>query len=213
MPRKKAETSVKTEAPKPRTRKPKEPVAPAPVKEVPKKRKPAEEFKFGGANGKMTREEREAIISEALKTPPKPSLKYTIEETDYTPNRWVVVITPTGNIYREPMPRYWDGNTFVCVMAGIPSKALEGNKIDFSQEINFTAFDVKGVECKIATCQFDGSRRENEYAQMFDIKNSTQKVGGNLVFCGANGGFTEKQAKIVIEKIIKVIDNSEETIK
>lgn len=197
MPRKKAETPA------------------TPVKKTTKTTKTEtkkDTFSFGGTNGRMSKEEREEIIRQAI-TPSKPKMEYTLDETQYTPKEWVVVVTPKGQIYQEPVPRYFPFNTFVAILAGCPSDPIVSNNIDFQADLNYTSFEVSGVDCRIVTTTFNGQRRENTYSCIFDIKNTTQKIGGNIVFSGAEKGFTEKQAQSVVKAIIKKFDKYEENVK
>ena len=161
---------------------------------------------------KMSKEEREAIIRQAT-TPPKPKMEYTLEETQYVPKEWVVVVTPKGVIYQEPVPRYFPFKDFVGILACCPSDPIVSNTIEFNGDLNYTSFDVSGVDCNIVTTTFNGQRRENPYSCVFDIKNTTNKIGGNIVFAGSEKGFTEKQAQNVIKVIIKKFNNYEEIVK
>ena len=201
MPRKSSKTEVLTPKKAPKTKTTSKVVK----KETPKKEAP--KFAFGGSNGRMTKEERDAIISESLKV--KPKMNYTLEESQYSPSSWVVVVTPTGNIYQEPVPRYFPFETFVAMMAGCPDNPILGNKIDFEEDLFYTSFEVPGVDCNIITCNFDGTRKENAYSCVFDIKSGTDKVGGNIVFAGSKG-FTNIQAQKVIKEIIKKFNTYEE---
>ena len=193
MPRKKSES---TKVSKPAVRKVQ--------KEEPKK----DSFTFG----KMTKEERDTIIKESLSVKVKPKMEYTLEETQYTPKEWVVVVTNKGAIYQEPVPRYFPFKDFVGVLACCPSEPIVSNTIDFEGDLNYTSFDVSGVDCSIVTTTFNGQRKENPYANVFDIKNSTAKIGGNIVFAGSEKGFTEKQAQSVVKAIIKKFDKYEEIV-
>ena len=205
MPRKKAETPSKTTKTRKTEKKETKKVA------EPKKETKKDTFTFGGSNGRMSKEERGAIIREAI-TPSKPKLSYTFEETQYVPKEWVVVVTPNGQIYQEPVPRYFPYNTFVAILAGIPSSPIVSNTIDFNAELHYTAFEVSGVDCNIVTCTFNGQRKENAYSCVFDIKNGTNKIGGNIVFAGNDKGFTDKQAQSVVKAIIKKFDKYEEKV-
>lgn len=169
-------------------------------------------FSFGGSGGKMSKEERDAIIKKAIYSN-KPKMEYTLEETRYVPKEWVVVITPTGNIYQEPVPRYFPYTTFVAILATCPSSPIVSNTIDYEADLQHTSFEVSGVDCNIVTCSFNGQRKENPYSCVFDIKNTTQKIGGNIVFAGSEKGFTERQAQLVVKAIIKNFDKYEEVIK
>lgn len=167
-------------------------------------------FSFGG----MTKEERRALIEEAIGSPKKerPSMDFKVEDSEYTPSQWVVVLTPKGDIYQEPVPRYADAQYFIYILASVPDSPIIGNKIDFSAEIYKTSFTVKGVDCVINTVNFEGTRKENAYVCAFELKNGTTKIGGNLVFSKDNSGFSKKEAEKVVAEIVKKLNNYKEVV-
>ena len=163
------------------------------------------------------KENRRNLINELIGAPkPSPNLekaKYTVEETEYEPTRFIVVITPKGVVYQEPVPRYFEYKNFVALIAAAPDKmVISSTLVDFDANLSHTAFEVKGVDCEIVTADFTGNRSENSYSQFFDIKNGTLKVGGNIIFAGPERGFTKVQAKAVVSQIIKIFDKSEEKV-
>lgn len=181
------------------------------------------EFSFGQISkkedDKKKKEEqdnRRALIDEligASKNENIEQLKYTVEETDYVPSKFVVVITTNGLIYQEPVPRYFDYKNFVGLLASAPDRMIIAQTmIDFDANLSHTAFEVKGVDCEIVTADFNGYRSENAYSKFFSIKNGTSKIGGNLIFAGPEKPFTKKQAKDVVSQIIKILNNSEEIV-
>lgn len=173
------------------------------------KEKTSSNFSFGG----MTKEERQNVILNALN--PKPSNEpvpvWTVDETEYEPQSWVVVLTVDGHIYQEPVPRYCNEDMFINLLAMLPDKVDKtSNKITVSaEEICKTEFTVKGVECYINTIAFNGTRSRNQYCSAFDIKNTTKMVGGNIVFSGLEKGLTKVQCKKVTEAIVKKLNTSE----
>ena len=176
------------------------------VKEEPKK---SSSFSFGG----MSKEERQNVILNALN--PKPSNEpipvWTVEETEYEPQSWVVVLTIDGHIYQEPVPRYCNEDIFISLLSMLPDKVDKtSNKITVSaEEICKTEFPVKGVDCYINTVAFNGTRSRNQYCSAFDIKNTTKMVGGNIVFSGLEKGLTKVQCKKVVEAIVKKLNTTE----
>lgn len=171
-----------------------------------------ETFSFGG----MSKEDRLNIISNALNAKPtsEPIIPWTVDEAEYTPESWVVVITINGNVYQEPVPRYCNANYFVSLLAAMPDK-LDNTTNKFvasAEEICKTDFKVKGVDCYINTVAFNGTRSINNFSSIFNIKNATKNVGGNLVFSSLDGGFTKAQCKKVTEAIVKKLNTYEETV-
>lgn len=166
-------------------------------------------FSFGG----MTKEERQNVILNALNAKPsnEPIPVWTVEETEYEPQSWVVVLTVDGHIYQEPVPRYCDESTFVNILSMLPDKMDKtSNKITLTaEEVCKTAFPVKGVDCYINTVAFNGNRSRNEYCSAFNIQNTTKMVGGSLVFSGLDKGLTKLQCKKVTEAIVKKLNSSE----
>lgn len=161
----------------------------------------------------MTKEERLNVISEALSAKPSsvPFEPWTVDETEYEPESWVVVINIHGYVYQEPIPRYCDANYFISLLAAMPDKLDKtSNKFTITaDEICQTKFNVKGVDCYINTVAFNGTRSINNFSDIFEIKNATKNIGGNLVFSGLDGGFTKAQCKKVVEAIVKKLNANE----
>lgn len=171
-----------------------------------------ESFSFGG----MTKEERLNIINNALNAKPtsEPYVPWTVDETEYVPESWVVVINAKGQVYQEPVPRYCDVNYFISLLAAMPDK-LDKTATKFimsADEVCKTEFKVKGVDCYINTVAFNGTRTINHFSNAFEIRNVTRNVGGNLVFSSLNEGFTKAQCKKVIEAIVKKLNENKEII-
>lgn len=164
----------------------------------------------------VEKEERRTIIESLInekKNADRPNLKYTVEETTYEPKKWVIVLTPKGHIYQEPVPRYFDYQNFVGILASIPDKPIiSSTLIDFDANLSHTSFEVKGVDCEIVTADFTGNRAENTYGEPFKIKNGTNKIGGNIVFAGPEQGFSKTQAGTVVSQIVKILNKHEEIV-
>lgn len=175
----------------------------------PKKKKTEEERQ-------KERDERRTVIEALInekKNAERPNLTYTVEETEYVPKKWVIVLTPNGHVYQEPVPRYFDYQNFVGILASIPDKPIiSSTLIDFDAMLSHTAFDVKGVSCEIVTADFTGNRQENPYGEPFKIKNGTNKIGGNIIFAGPEQGFSKTQAKTVVSQIVKILNKHEEIV-
>lgn len=177
------------------------------AKEEPKK---TSTFSFGG----MSKEERQNVILNALN--PKPSTEpipvWTVEETEYEPQSWVVVVTIDGHVYQEPVPRYCDEDVFIKILATVPDKPAAGNK--YSLDVSKTIFEVKGVDCYITTSTYDGGRKLNSFINSFfpEKKGVPTVIGGNLIFSGMDKGLTKAQCKKVTEAIIKRLNTYEEKV-
>ena len=178
--------------------------------------KSKEVFSFG-SDAKppvMDKDKRRKVIEEALC--PKPTLipieSWTVEDTEYTPKEWIVVVDTKGRIYEEPVPRYLEYENFIAMISSIPDKPLNlSNRLSFQADCLYrTNFKVKGVDCQITTVLYDGSRSMNNYAHLFGIKNGTRNVGGNIVFSTPNEGMDKKSADKVVKEIIAIFEKGEE---
>ena len=178
--------------------------------------KSKEVFSFG-SDAKppvMDKDKRRKVIEEALC--PKPTLipieSWTVEDTEYTPKEWIVVVDTKGRIYEEPVPRYLEYENFIAMISSIPDKPLNlSNRLSFQADCLYrTNFKVKGVDCQITTVPYDGSRSMNNYAHLFGIKNGTRNVGGNIVFSTPNEGMDKKSADKVVKEIIAIFEKGEE---
>lgn len=175
----------------------------------PKKKKTEEERQ-------KERDERRTVIENLInekKNAERPNLKYTVEETVYEPKKWIIVLTPKGQVYQEPVPRYFEYQNFVGILASAPDKLIiSSTMIDFDAMLHHTAFEVKDIPCEIVTAEFTGNRAENPYGEPFGIKNGTNKIGGNIIFAGPEKGFTKTQAGTVVSQIVKILNKHEEIV-
>jgi len=177
-----------------------------------------EEFNFKPINLKeepksLSKDERRAMIEELVGTPKNSDTKkfeYTLDETEFEAREWVVCINTLGHIFQEPVPRYCDYQSFVYLLAGIPDNPSYNTKtVSLEVDYYLTKFEVKNVDCHIVSSSNNGSRSPNAYADCFDIENGTKRVGGNIVFAGHDKGFTKKEAKEVVNQIIKTFNSKE----
>lgn len=167
-------------------------------KKSPVKKKSAEERAKQKELDKIHKEEdmREMCKKEWIDVP------FTLSE--YTPESFVIVLTPEGNIYSEPVPRYCDFINFINFLSCC--KDLPNAK-----QFSFKA-DAVNTEFKfgmISTTAFDGDRRFNPYAGCFNLKNSTKAIGGNLIFSKEDGGYKKRELKKVSEWIINELQKEE----
>ena len=175
-----------------------------------------EVFSFGSSTkpSVMDKDKRKKVIEEALC--PKPTLipiePWTVEDTEYTPTKWIVIVDTNGRIYEEPVPRYLEYENFIAMITSIPDKPINTNgRLSFQTDCLYkTNFKVKGVDCQITTVSFDGSRSINNYSHLFGIKNGTRNVGGNIVFSTPNEGMNKKSADKVVKEIIAIFEKGEE---
>lgn len=162
----------------------------------------------------MSKEERRNIIEEALCAKPTNAKidPWTVEDTEYTPKEWIVIIDTKGRIYEEPVPRYIEYDNFIAMITAIPDNLVNSNgRMSINVDTIYkTNFSVKGVECQITSVSYDGTRTMNNFASLFGIKNGTKNVGGNLVFSTPNKGMDKKSADKVVKEIISIFEKGEE---
>lgn len=162
----------------------------------------------------MSKEERRNIIEEALCAKPTNAKidPWTVEDTEYTPKEWIVIIDTKGRIYEEPVPRYMEYGNFIAMITAIPDNPINSNgRISINVDTIYrTNFNVKGVECQITSISYDGTRSINNFASIFGIKNGTRNIGGNLVFSNPNKGMDKKSADKVVKEIISIFEKGEE---
>ena len=173
-------------------------------------------FSFGSTTKPpvMSKEERRNIIEEALCAKPTNAKidPWTVEDTEYTPKEWVVIIDTKGRIYEEPVPRYMEYGNFIAMITAIPDNPINSNgRMSINVDTIYrTNFNVKGVECQITSISYDGTRSINNFASIFGIKNGTKNIGGNLVFSNPNKGMDKKSADKVVKEIISIFEKGEE---
>ena len=187
------------------------------AKKTPTKTTKSKEVFSFGSDAKppvMDKDKRRKVIEEALC--PKPTLipiePWTVEDTEYTPTKWIVVVDTKGRIYEEPVPRYIEYDNFIAMITSMPDKPLNiSGRFSFQADCLYkTNFKVKGIDCQITTVSFDGSRSINNYSQLFGITNGTRNVGGNIVFSTPNEGMDKKSADKVVKEIIAIFEKGEE---
>lgn len=173
-------------------------------------------FSFGSTTKPpvMSKEERRNIIEEALCAKPTNAKidPWTVEDTEYTPKEWIVIIDTKGRIYEEPVPRYMEYGNFIAMITAIPDNPINSNgRMSINVDTIYrTNFNVKGVECQITSISYDGTRSINNFASIFGIKNGTKNIGGNLVFSNPNKGMDKKSADKVVKEIISIFEKGEE---
>lgn len=173
-------------------------------------------FSFGSTTKPpvMSKEERRNIIEEALCAKPTNAKidPWTVEDTEYTPKEWIVIIDTKGRIYEEPVPRYMEYGNFIAMITAIPDNPINSNgRMSINVDTIYrTNFNVKGVECQITSISYDGTRSINNFASIFGIKNGTRNIGGNLVFSNPNKGMDKKSADKVVKEIISIFEKGEE---
>lgn len=187
------------------------------AKKTPTKTTKSKEVFSFGSDAKppvMDKDKRRKVIEEALC--PKPTLipiePWTVEDTEYTPTKWIVVVDTKGKIYEEPVPRYIEYENFIAMITSMPDKPLNtSGRFSFQADCLYkTNFKVKGIDCQITTVSFDGSRSINNYSQLFGITNGTRNVGGNIIFSTPNEGMDKKSADKVVKEIIAIFEKGEE---
>lgn len=130
-----------------------------------------------------------------------PEVPYTIKEAEPVKESFIVVLTPEGSIYIEPVPRYCDFITFRNFMASFPDMPSSDN---FSFKAAVSTYEAGDGELSIS--QFDGTRKTNPFVNcFFDFKKGFKNVGGNLVFTGKGKGLSEAESKKMFNWVVKTL--------
>lgn len=149
-------------------------------------------------------EEKQIAANAAL---PKPAKEIPYDaKTAYNDNKeFVVTLSPLGDLLINPVPTCCDVDTFARILACCP-EVPNDDIFSLKASISRTAFG----KAQIITTAYEGTgRRINTFAQMFDIKNDTAAIGGNLVFIGNGKGLTKAEANKVFNQIVEVIQKEE----
>ena len=121
-------------------------------------------------------------------------------------NSWIVVLTPNGDIYQEPVSRYCDFPSFLAVVCSLPSISADSH-LRMECSISKTPFEYG----EITTAAYFGTSARNNFADHFNLQMEPKAVGGNIVFSGKDGtAFTLDQAKEVVKWVIAQIEKEEE---
>lgn len=136
-------------------------------------------------------------------------VEWTEEETVFEPKQgWVVVLTPDGHIYQEPVPRYCSVGVFSAILCSFP-EISENDHIRMDANLSKTPFSCG----EIVTASYGNVTKRNNYASHFDVKNETSIVGGNMVFTNKDEkAFTKAQAGKAVKWVIKQLSKEENIV-
>lgn len=128
-------------------------------------------------------------------------------EAEFTcENGWIVVLTPEGNIYQEPVSRYCDLSSFLAVVCSLPCISADSH-LRMEAAISKSVFKYG----EIVAAAYLGASARNNFAERFNIQTEPRIVGGNIVFSGKeNTSFTLEQAREVTKWVIAQIEVEEE---
>lgn len=164
----------------------------------------------------MTKEERKAIIEQATakQSAPAKDIMWDVKDTEFKADRWIVIVTPDGEIYQEPIPRYADYDMFIALLASTPDEFISPLKFSITTEnICRTDLTIKGVKGNIITVPYEGGRAFNKYAEILKVQNKTKNVGGNIIIAGIDKAYTSSEASKVASKIVDLFNNHIEEVK
>lgn len=132
---------------------------------------------------------------------------WNIEDTSFNTDRgWIVVLTPSGDIYQEPVTRYCSFPVFLAIVCSLP-EIHEGSRLRVEAEIVKTPFAYG----EITTALFMGTSARNNFASYFNLNGEPKLAGGNIVFSNKdNTSFTKEEAEKVAKWIIQQISREEE---
>ena len=100
---------------------------------------------------------------------------WNIEDTSFNTDRgWIVVLTPSGDIYQEPVTRYCSFPVFLAIVCSLP-EIHEGSRLRVEAEIVKTPFAYG----EITTALFMGTSARNNFASYFNLNGEPKLAGGN----------------------------------
>ena len=128
-------------------------------------------------------------------------------EAEFTcENGWIVVLTPEGNIYQEPVSRYCDLSSFLAVVCSLPCISADSH-LRMEAAISRSIFEYG----EIVAAAYQGTSARNTFAEHFNIQTEPRIAGGNIVFSGKdNTAFTLEQAREVTKWVIAQLEVEEE---
>lgn len=128
-------------------------------------------------------------------------------EAEFTcENGWIVVLTPEGNVYQEPVSRYCDLSSFLAVVCSLPCISADSH-LRMEAAISRSVFEYG----EIVAAAYLGMSTRNNFAEHFNIQTEPRIVGGNIVFSGKdNTSFTLEQAREVTKWVIAQLEAEEE---
>ena len=128
---------------------------------------------------------------------------FDIKDVEFTPENFVVILTPDRNIYEEPVPRYCDFDSFKYMLTVLPDMPTTQG---YSMRADIVSVKY-GSSYEMFYNIFDGTRRtRNKYAPKFGV-NVT--IGGNLVFTGKGRPLDKKGADKLAKEIFKTLQEEE----
>ena len=143
---------------------------------------------------KVLREEEKELTSRPVSTAKE--IPYTVKDSLNKRDEYIIVLIPDGNLYVEQIPQYCDFNLFRA-FASCTTEISDSNNFSFKVSMSITSYG----KMEIVTGTYDTPKTLNPFSNLFDIKNTTKAVGGNIVFTMPNRPFTKKE----VDKYYKVI--------
>lgn len=119
---------------------------------------------------------------------------------------WIVVLTPKGDLYQEPVSRYCDLPSFLATVCSLPCISADSH-LRLEAAISKTSFTYG----EIVTATYLGMSPRNNFASCFDLQVEPKTASGNIVFSGKdNTSLTLDQAKEVTKWVIEQLEREEE---
>lgn len=143
---------------------------------------------------KILREEEKELASRPISNVKE--IPYTVKDSLNKKDEYIIVLDSKGNLYVEQIPQYCDFNLYRA-FAACTSEISENDNFSFRVNMSFTSYN----KMEITTGTYDSPKTLNPFTSLFDIKNSTKAIGGNIVFTMPDRGFTKKE----VDKYYKVI--------
>lgn len=130
-----------------------------------------------------------------------------LDDTSFNTDRgWIVVLTPSGDIYQEPVARYCSLPVFLAITCSLPEI-----REDFRLRVEANIAKTPFAHGEITTALFTGTSTRNNFASYFNLNSEPKLAGGNIVFSNKDStSFTKEEARKVAEWVIQQISKEEE---
>ena len=150
---------------------------------------------------KRLREEEKELASRPVSTAKE--IPYTAKDSLNKEKEFIIVLTAEGDLFIDPVPQYCDFNIYKAFAAC--TSEIDKGVFSFKSNLSITAYG----NMEIVTGTYDTPKKLNPFVELFDIKNATKAIGGNIVFTMPNRPFTKKEAdkyyKIIVKDLQKEI--------
>lgn len=142
---------------------------------------------------KRLKEEEKELASRPASTAKE--IPYTVKDSINKEKEFIIVLNAEGDLFIDPVPQYCDFDIYKAFAAC--TSEIDKDIFSFKSNLSITSYG----NMEIVTGTYDTPKKLNPFVDLFDIKNATKAIGGNIVFTMPNRPFTKKE----VDKYYKVI--------